>query len=364
MKFRRRSRSNVFAAILWLMAWPELMAAEIRSVLLTAQQVTDQELQQARDAGLTSVVLQLTSVKPDVQQQERTAAEKIAQTGLKLDYWIEIARCPELADVHPEWMASLQGHPEWRRFFPDAPLPAKGEVIKNYPWVPILYQEAFDAHRNRVAQLLTDLPPPSMVYLNGLQGAPSACGCGNSLCRWTADYGPILTATRIKANAAVSFVKAVEVLIPHATVIPVWLTECEKHDCTQEGLCSGVGCFDGICWKAWEKQLTPLARHADLIGVFAPYKQFQRDLPLYGGSGAWVSHCVKSFAEMPVRHGGKAIAANRLVTAIQAWDVTEQELNSQLQHMQHSGAAGYVLIKQQIDQSWSPLLYSVTPPRQ
>ena len=39
--------------------------------------------------------------------------------------------------------------------------------------------------------------PLGRRFLNDLQAAPSACGCGNTFCRWTPDYGPIRTATEL-----------------------------------------------------------------------------------------------------------------------------------------------------------------------
>ncbi|MCA9061263.1 MAG: hypothetical protein KDA85_22270, partial [Planctomycetaceae bacterium] len=291
------------------------------------------------------------------QAQEIAAAQLILEAGLKLSYWIEIARCPELADTHPEWMATLQGHPKWRRLFPGVPEPRQDEVIRNYPWVPILYQEAFDSHLLRVQRLLNDAPIASAIFLNGLQGGPSACGCGNSLCRWTAHYGPIKTATPIDEGAAATFVAAVEKIQPDVQVIPVWLTECEKHDCTPEGLCAGVGCFDGICWRAWEQQLTPVAEHSNLIGALMPYKLFQRDLPIYGETGGWVRHCIRNFEQMPAIHSGRSIPANRLIAVIQGWDVTPEEIHAQQRQVHDAGAAGFVLIRSPLDQSWTPQLH-------
>ena len=58
--------------------------------------------------------------------------------------------------------------------------PADDEVVKTYPWVPVLSREGFDAQLARVRKLLDGLPRPAGVFLNDLQAAPSACGCGHS----------------------------------------------------------------------------------------------------------------------------------------------------------------------------------------
>jgi hypothetical protein len=254
-------------------------------------------------------------------------------------------------------MASLQGHPEWRRFFKDAPLPGDNEVIKNYPWVPILYKEAFKAHRQRTAQLLKGKPLAAGIFLNDLQGAPSACGCGNPLCRWTADYGPVCTATPLGDDAAAQFTAAVKEMAPGSRIIPVWTTECEAHDGAPDGLCAGVGCFQGLCWKAYTAQLTPIAREAEWIGVLLAYREFQQDASQYGAKAGWVRHALDSFTTMPPRHQGEAIPTKRLIAVLQGWDVSEAEMQAQIAHAEAAGVAGYVvasLVK--IEQGWAPKL--------
>ena len=173
-------------------------------------------------------------------------------------YWIEIARCPSLADEHPRWMASVQGHDEWRRLFENPPRPDESQVVKVHPWVPVLYEESFAAHLDRVRAVISNLPPAEGILLNDLQGPPSACGCGNPQCRWTADYGPRRTATPKDDFAARDFLVEVRKLTDKQ-VIPIWVTECEQHDEAADGWCAGVGCFRGICWKAYTKQLMPVA---------------------------------------------------------------------------------------------------------
>ncbi len=255
MKLLQSSMSTMIAASLLLLisASPQLIAADgLRGVMLADQQITASELNALKSAAdVNAVVLELNGVTNEERQNELAAAQRIIQSGLALYYWIEIAHCPELADAHPEWMASLQGHAEWRRLFKDVPVPKPNiEVIKNYPWVPIMYQAAFDAHVIRVKRLLEGKPTAIGILVNDIQGSPSACGCGNPLCPWTADYGPIKTATVLKADAALEFVLAVSRVAPHSEVIPVWVTEYEEHDGDKDGLCAGVGCFKGICWKA------------------------------------------------------------------------------------------------------------------
>jgi hypothetical protein len=307
----------------------------------------DRELEAAPRDQYNAIVLKLSDGTSD-----RSAAQRIVASGLDLYYWIEIARDVATAEAHPLWMASLQGHPEWRRLFPQAPKPGPNEVIKAFPWVPILYREAFDEHLRRVRPLLAGLPAPRGVFLNDLQGAPSACGCGNTLCRWTADYGPIRTATDAGPAAAAEFVRAVAGLVPDAEVIPVWVTECEEHD--RDGACAGVGCFRGLCWKEYVKQFTPLAEQVRRVGVLLPVREFERELPVYREPAGWVTHALSTFRTLVPQHGGKAVEPGRLIAVVQGWDVTDAEVTAQTDRAWAAQAGGVVLSRVKIEQQWQP----------
>src|SRR5262249_21008696 len=86
------------------------------------------------------------------------SAKAIISSGAELCYWIEIGRNPRFAAEHPNWMASIGMHNDWRKRFPKAPQPGTGEVVKAWPWVPIAYRDAFDAHLSRVRRLLSRVP--------------------------------------------------------------------------------------------------------------------------------------------------------------------------------------------------------------
>jgi hypothetical protein len=249
-------------------------------------------------------------------------------------------------------MASLQGHPEWRRFFPKCPLPADDEVVKTYPWVPVLSREGFDAQLARVRKLLDGLPRPAGVFLNDLQAAPSACGCGHPLCRWTSDYGPKRTTKPLDPDAAAQFVIEVAQATGVPRVIPVWTTECEAHD--KHELCAGVGCFEGLCWKEFSQQLTPLAERTESLALLLPFRAFDRDLPHYGERAGWIAEAVELMQTQPTRHRGKPVPPDRLITVLQGWDVTRREIMAQIAQTRLAGAAGYVISHVTIEQSWEP----------
>jgi hypothetical protein len=326
-----------------------------KSALLRADQATAKRLLQLQREGFTSIALALSDTNPAV---DTLAARRVSRAGLELDYWIEIARNPALADAHPEWMASIQTHQEWRRLFPQFAKAQSNSVVKVYPWVPVLYRETVGPHVQRVAQLLRDRPAPRRLFLNDLQGAPSACGCGHPLCRWTTDYGPLKSASRLPNEAAAQFVEGIKRIQPELEVIPVWTTECEEHD--RQGMCGGVGCFHGTCWREWSAQLTPLAVRTDTIGVLLLYRAFQRDLPIYGAPAGWITSALGFFQQMPLRYQASGIPTHRLLAILQGWDVTAEQIQAEVSRASEAGTAGVLVVFTPIDQSWTPKMLTLS----
>ena len=318
-------------------------------------QISAARLAAARDAGAAAIALMLG------EPQAAQAARQIQDAGWPLHYWIEVAHAPDLATSHPEWMASLQGHPEWRRFFPEFPLPRSRQVVKNFPWVPVTYRETFPVHVRRVELLLRDLPPAEVIYLNDLQGSPSACGCGNALCRWTADYGKLRTTSDYGVRAAADFVAQVARLAPGARVVPIWTTECEAAHGVADGLCAGVGCYAGRCWKDYTAQLMPTAEVASQVGVLTTYQTFhpQAQAQDSNAAAAWVAAAVRSFAEMPPQRGGQALALQRLVAVLQGWDAAPAQIAEQQQAATAAGAGAVLVAFSKIDQSWEPRIFDL-----
>ncbi len=356
-----RPRSAVLvSAVLLLMtaALPAAVARPLRGLVLAPLRATPDRLRRHAAEGGTSAVLMVDETTVgDVSG----AIRRCRAAGLEVDYWVEVARSPRLADEHPEWMASLQGHPEWRRLHKSAPIPAEGEVIKTYPWVPVLNREPFAAQRDRVRGLLARIPAARRVFLNDLQAAPSACGCGNLLCRWTTDYGPIRTATDYGPGAAAAFTAAIAEAARHSTVVPVWAPECEAEEQPKGRHCDGVACFPGQCWNTWSSQLTPVAGRSTTIGVLAMYRALQRDDRIYGGEAGWVAKAVRSFAEIPPQRGGQPVAAQRLVAILQGWGVTDAQRQAQMDQAAASGVRGWLMAETPIDQSWEPRLLRPRP---
>lgn len=329
--------------------------AALRCAMISPSAASSQRIAQLKQRRFNSVAIDVTDDKSVSSLPE--AARRVRSSKLGLYYWIEIGRNPAMADAHPEWMASLQGHPEWRRLFANAPMPGAGEVVKNYPWTPIYYRETFDAHLSRITKLLSELPHPDGIFLNDLQAAPSACGCGNTLCRWTTDYGPISTATRLGNDAAGRFIAEVKKLAPGIPIIPVWLSECEEDE--KKTHCAGVGCFEGTCWYSLTEQLMLVAGQCDRIGAMLFTKTLGKDAATGVQDAGWIARAISSFAEMPPKRKGSAIPPKRMVAVLQGWDTSQKEIEAQIDQCRRAGAGGYVVAFAKIDQSWEPKLYKL-----
>jgi hypothetical protein len=298
----------------------------------------------------------------------RDAARQISSASLDLYYWIEVARNPRMAEAHPRWMASLGMHDDWQKRFPNAPRPKQGQVAKAFPWVPIWYQEAFDAHLVRVEALLKKVPDGWRgVLLNDLQGGPSSCGCGNLQCRWATDYHVVATGTRIAGDdVPAKFVAAVQQKLPGKAVVPVWVTECEEQDLPANkradgkttGLCGSVGCAVGLCPKDFTKQWSALlAGHEGPIGLLALTGEFDRERAEYGTGAGWVRNAAAYLDQTPPQNGAGTFPRERLWLVVQGYDTQHETAARRL--ARETGARAVVIARTRIDQSYEPHLVAV-----
>lgn len=316
--------------------------------------------------GAVAVVLGDDVAAPALQ----AAAKAVADNGLALYVWVEVGRNAEMARDHPEWMASLGSHDDWRKRFPKARPPGAGEVAKAWPWVPIGYREAFDAHLGRAKTLLARVPAGCRgVLLNDLQGGPSSCGCGNAQCRWATDYGVPPTGTKLAGpGAAARFVAEVGKLAPGQEVVPVWTTECEPEDLPADklpkggwgtGYCGGVECL-ATCRKRYAEQWAAL--HADRTGptgLLLLHKEFGRDRGEYGGPAAWVAQGV-GYAE---RAGAEPVARSRLWLVVQGYNVSADEAAAARRVAVKLGPKVVLVARTPLDQSYEPRVVPVKPAR-
>ncbi|HKI19339.1 MAG TPA: hypothetical protein VKA15_15740 [Isosphaeraceae bacterium] len=324
--------------------------APVRGVFVRPERVTPGFLATWRMKGATAVVVPLDETTKQHWEAMARAAE---QSGMTLWPWIEVARNPAMADGHPEWMAATGGHhDDWRRRFPKAPTAKPGEVVKAWPWVPIGYAPAFDAHRQRLKTLLGDLPGTwSGVFLNDLQAGPSSCGCGNDQCRWALDYGSPATTSRTPGDdAAARVVAELVVRQPGKAVIPVWVTECEPMDLPDAkegtGLCVGVPCAARDCWPRYARAWNALLKVTDGPIALALWPEtFRRD------PARWIETDVTLF-QHPLRDSNP-LAPARTIAVVQAWDKPQASVDTLLAQVKRA-ATGWVLALDPIDQSWEP----------
>jgi hypothetical protein len=326
--------------------------APVRGVLVRPERVSPKLLATWKEKGATDVVVLLDETAKD---RWETIARVAVDAGMTLWPWVEVARNRTMADMHPQWMATPGGHhDDWRRRFPKAPIARQDDVIKAWPWVPIGYAPAFDAHRERLKSLLAGLPGTwSGVFLNDLQAGPSSCGCGNSQCRWALDYGSPETAAHTAGDdAAARIVAELVARHPGKTVVPVWVTECEPADlpgaAKGTGLCGGVSCAKGDCWPRYARAWNPLLKATDgPIGLALWTESFERD------PASWIEKDVVLFQKPP--QPSNPLAPARTIAIVQAWSKSDANVESLLAQVK-SIAPGWILALDPIDQSWEPRL--------
>ena len=103
----------------------------------------------------------------------------------------------------------------------------------------------------------------------------------------------------------------------------------------------------------------PVAEQSQTLGVLLPYRAFQRDLRIYGEPAGWITHAVKSFQTMPVRHHGDPIPPSRLIAVLQGWDVTDEQVDIQIDVATRTGVAGFLVAYAKIEQGWQPRILKV-----
>jgi hypothetical protein len=338
-------------------------ARPFEGVIVEAAQVTSDSAAAWAKAGHRAVVVILDEQTPAAAYQ--AVARTVSDARLDLYYWIEVARNKSLADAHPRWMASLGMHGDWQKRFPRLRLPEKDkEVAKAYPWVPIGYREAFDAHLARIKNLAGRAAEPYRgMLLNDVQGGPGSCGCGNLQCRWALDYGVKATAEKLSGDdVAVRFIASVEKLIPNKTVVPIWMTECEHADlpsplragALSTGLCGSVTCATGTCPKAFTRQWSPLVSQTDApVGLFLLHKELERTGPHYSKT-LWIPAAIEYIQTIPAGQGGALLPADRLWLVVQGYDISSEDQTSQHAAALHARPAALLTALVRLDQSYEP----------
>jgi hypothetical protein len=337
----------------------------VEIVLVEAEKVTPAAVSQWRQERFKAVAIVLDEQTSEARYRE--LARHISEGGLDLYYWIEVAWNRKLAAAHPRWMAALGSHEDWQKHFKNFPEPGIDEVVKAFPWVPISYREAFDAHMARIEQLLKRAPPGWRgLLLNDLQAGPSSCGCGNLQCRWAVDYFVRPTATKVEGDdVAARFVAEVRKRAGDKTVIPVWTTECEEVDLPADkhqgkpgtGLCGTVGCATGACPDVFTRQWSALASgHDSPLCLLALHTAFQRTAKEFGGGPGWVTNAIAYLNTTLSAHGSQTVPSARLWVVVEdagnVEGVTARELATK------AGVGGVIVARAKIDQTYEPRIIS------
>jgi hypothetical protein len=341
-------------------------ASPLQIVLVEAGQVTPATVSKWKQEGFNGVALILDDRTGGSATSQM--ARTISEGGLERYYWIEVGRNPKLAGAHPRWMAALGTHADWRKDFPNLPDPKAGEVAKAFPWVPIGYREAFDAHLARVQELLKGAPAGwHGLLLNDLQAGPSSCGCGNLQCRWAIDYHVHPTATKLSGDdVAARFVAEVRKRAPNKDIVPVWTTECEDVDLPAEkhegragtGMCGTVGCATATCPDIFTRQWSALASGQEgpvaLLALHTPLRRTQKE---FGGGPGWVTNTMAYLEETVPKHGGKAIAPNRLWVVVEGLQPTDEA--TARERATKAGVGAVIVARSKIEQGYEPKMIPV-----
>lgn len=334
------------------------------AVLVDAAAVNPARVAAWKQEGFRAAVVVLDDgTKPE---SLRRAADTLAAGSLDLYCWIEVARNPTMAREHPEWMASLGMHHEWRARFPAVRPLEKGEVGKVWPWVPIGYREAFDAHRTRIATLLKRVPVGCRgILLNDIQGGPASCGCGNLQCRWAFDYRVASTGAKLdEKDAAARFVEEIRKSARGMQVVPIWTVECQQEDLPAAkrpagswgtDYCNGVDCFN-TCRKKMAEQWTALqSTHRGDMGLLLLHREFRRDHKQYGEPVGWIRYAVDYLEKQLTA----PLPKEKLWLVVQGYDVPEGE-EPAARRLAAKSRPGWVLVaRTRIDQSFEPRILPV-----
>lgn len=340
-------------------AAPASRPATRQAVLVNPTDVTLESLEAWRREGFSTVVTVLDEQFPP--EVYRTAGSLIERAGWPHYHWVEVGRCPLLANEHPRWMASLGMHSDWQQKYPGSKRPAEGEVAKAYPWVPIGYQVTFAAHLDRIEKLLVRAAPDYRgLLLNDLQGGPAACGCGNVRCRWALDYHvPSHAGEQVGDDAAARFLKRVGQLTHNKELIPIWTTECEEIDLpgteNGTGLCGKVECAHTTCPRAFARQWRSLiGGHRGSIGLLGLHRQLQQPGARGQPSANWVAAPLEYVDQIAGAAKEERLTRERVWLVVEGWDLPVAEAFAVRTKALALQVAMIVVARTQIDQSFEP----------
>ena len=301
----------------------------------------------------------------DVDDSESSArlasslAEARAQ-GKQVYLSIRVGRSPRFAAAHPEWLAGIGSHEDWRAHFPAAPRPETDERIVLYPWASIWYRDALENRRAAIAHLVRGGQGAIRgVFLHDVQGAPAACGCGNDQCRWTVDYRLDGGPRKADSAPAALLVAALAAELPSIEWIPVLVPECGEKDSPGEGStgrCGGVSCFQGLCWKESSRELDDLLRQTSRpIAILVDSRSLERPKGVEA-ERAWLIEALDALEKVPQRLGRAGLPRERIILVASEDDRALAERTAELSGPGARRLAGWLVPRTALDESWEPRL--------
>lgn len=305
----------------------------------------------ARQAGASGVIALLD------QDLERSYIEgfktQARRHGIEPGFWIEIGRDQDAANRHPEWLHVPQ-HTDWLSQFPGW----SGEKAAVFPWLPLNNMAVFEYQLAKVASLASMLEPGDSIYLNNVQNPPAGCGCGNLQCRsWDNSPGEKIAPSPYEHKDVYFtslFMDALKARMPSISFTPIICPECEQgvvmgrvaNPDAQTRYCNSINCSDP-CGGFYYPGLVRALGGLDRVGLLCTYKALRRDLPVYGGTAAWVASNIGRY--------GEHAPVTKLMPVIQGWDVSGEEIKAQVDFVSNTSVRGYILARFPLDNTFWPV---------
>jgi hypothetical protein len=251
----------------------------------------------AREFGCRAIAWNLR--EPCVQ-----ACEEAARAGLGCEGWIQIARDPEAAAAHPEWMHCPQHH-EWLQRFPAF---KSGHPALVAPYICLNTRPAFEYALETNSGLLAAYSQMRRIWLADIQGPPMGCGCGNPSCRsWDNAPGEKLAPTPYHHPTtffSLEFFRAVAAA-GGPRLVPVLCAECERgirlgdvedpDGPAGTDLCRGITCSRPCALDYWPALLRAFREEQIETGLLLATEALGRNHPVYGPPRAWAKKAHQHF---------------------------------------------------------------------
>ncbi len=313
-------------------------AAEIalRLELITPPKVDDPK----RPLHRFHVVLEDGPLELAIERECFLAAGRVRGAGLKLAYWLEVARQPALAVARPQYV-----------------------LPRATSWIALTSVEGGRLHAAWIEALLREpLPQASTWFLAALQEGPGACGCEEPACQSAPFDGTRADGLRpATPNAAALLVEQVRSTLAekqtsgrsaHAAavanttspiVVPVWLPGCESgHD---------APLVKHRCLRSCALQVRPLASGHEALALLllAPLRSKSGAT---GDATAWIDATLRQFSS---RLETPALTPDHLVAVIAALELDGRARDgvavaAEVAAAKAAGARGVVVAEAQLPQ--------------